>query len=193
MRSIHGLVLLFAGLAVVSGALAACGDDTTPTSTDDSTGTTDDGDSADGDSADDGAADDGDTGDGSADEPMGGPYPVADLNIDYSHDDGTAFSYRIVCLGDTATLSGDHKGITDSGACLALADPDVQQRLVEGPPSDRMCTEQYGGSDVAVITGLIDDQPVDTRADRTDGCGISEWEDLLAAILPPAIGVQPDS
>ncbi len=124
----------------------------------------------------------------SSEAPIGGPYPVADLSIVVEHPDRDTIEYRLSCLGDTATITGD-VDIDEQAACLALASPDVVSRLVEGPPADQICTEQYGGPDVATITGTIDEQPVDTTVDRTNGCGISDWDELLADLLPPAVGV----
>ncbi|MFN3217785.1 MAG: hypothetical protein ACE367_14925 [Acidimicrobiales bacterium] len=173
-------VLLLALALLTTAVLAAgCGDDDETVSTGDP-------------AADDGAATDDDAtdGDGDGDEPIGGgPYPIADLNITYEHpEEGVSFTYRITCLGDTATITGDVE-LDESTACLALAEPEVQTRLIEGPPADQVCTEQYGGPDVAVITGTLDEQPVDTTVDRTNGCGISTWDDLLGAVLPNPIGV----
>lgn len=123
------------------------------------------------------------------DEPIGGgPYPVADLEVVVEHPDRETISYRITCLGDTATITGD-VDLDEQAACEALAQPDVQQRLIEGPPADQVCTEQYGGPDTATITGTIDETPVDTTVDRVNGCGISDWDDLLTDLLPPAVGV----
>ena len=51
-----------------------------------------------------------------------------------------------------------------------------------------MCTEIYGGPDVATITGDIDGAPVDTTVDRANGCGIDDWDTVLAGLLPPAVG-----
>lgn len=174
-------VLLLALALLTAAVLAAgCGDDDETVSTGDPAvddGTATDGEPADGEPAD-------------GDEPLGGgPYPIADLNIAYEHpDEGVSFTYRITCLGDTATITGDVE-IDERDACLALAEPEVQTRLVDGPPADQVCTEQYGGPDVAVITGTLDEQSVDTTVDRTDGCGISTWDDLLGAVLPNPIGV----
>jgi len=121
------------------------------------------------------------------DEPIGGgPYPVADLEVVVEHPDRETISYRITCLGDTATITGD-VDLDEQTACEALSLPEVQQRLIEGP-TDEICTEQYGGPDTATITGTIDETPVDTVVDRTNGCGISDWDDLLADLLPPALG-----
>lgn len=123
--------------------------------------------------------------------PLGaGPYPIADLTIAYEHPDGS-LDYGIGCQGDTATSSGDadQAGIDPTDACLAMGESDLAERLIEGPPADRICTEQYGGPDVATVTGTLDGQSVDTQFDRTNGCGIDEWDDLAAPILPPARGV----
>lgn len=123
------------------------------------------------------------------DEPIGGgPFPVADLEVVVEHPDRDTISYQITCLGDTATITGE-VDLDDQAACEALAREDVQRRLIEGPPADQICTEQYGGPDTATITGTIDETPVDTVIDRTNGCGISDWDDLLADVLPPAVGV----
>lgn len=118
--------------------------------------------------------------------PLGaGPYPIAHLIIDF--DDGsTAYQYEISCLGDTATVINDESGVNDGAACLALAELSVQARLTT-PPTDQLCTSEYGGPETAHITGTINDVTVDTTIDRTDGCGISAWNNLLSAILPTPV------
>lgn len=115
--------------------------------------------------------------------PLGaGPYPIAHLIIDFD-DTTTAYQYEISCLGDTATVINDESGVNDGQACLALAEFDVQARLTN-PPTDQLCTSEYGGPETAHITGTINEVAVDTTIKRTDGCGISDWGNLLAAILP---------
>lgn len=123
--------------------------------------------------------------------PLGaGPYPIAELDILVEHPDLDApLNYQVVCLGDTATVLGDPVEVVDQDACATLARPEVVDRLVAGPAEDRICTEQYGGPDTATITGTIDDQPVDTVVDRVNGCGIADWDELLAGLVPPALGV----
>ncbi len=125
--------------------------------------------------------------------PIGGPFPVADLTVTITHPDRDTVEYRVVCLGDTATVTPiavpAGLAIDEQAACTVLADAGVQQRLVEGPPDDEICTQQYGGPDLAAIVGSLDDQSVDTTVDRVNGCGISTWDRLLAGFLPPAVGV----
>lgn len=117
---------------------------------------------------------------------------TADLTIQYEHSEAdVAFEYGIECGPDSNALTGaaEQAEIDASAACEALDDAAVVERLVDGPPDDQVCTEIYGGADVAGITGSVSGQDVDATVDRTNGCGIADWDDLLDPILPPAIGV----
>lgn len=187
-------------------SLAACGDDGAPVDaggspTDDTTttgDTTTDDDTTDDttadttdDTTDDPAgapADDG-TGDGTPPPLGGGPYPIATLEVTVTHPEADpALTYTISCLGDTATITPAVDGLDERSACERLADPETKALLVDGPPDDRICTEIYGGPDEAEIRGTIDDQPVDTVITRNNGCGIDDWDNVLAGVLPAAIG-----
>jgi hypothetical protein len=120
-----------------------------------------------------------------AEEPLGaGPYPIADLTVTVQLDQDTdATTYRLACLGDTATVTGDVAA--DAAAlCLALDDLPVRDRLVDDVPEDRACTMQFGGPELATLTGTIDGARVDVELDRTNGCGIGDWT-LLSPLLPP--------
>jgi hypothetical protein len=123
------------------------------------------------------------------DLPTGGPYPIADLTVTVEHPDADTIEYQISCLGDTASVIGVDI-ISAEAACIRLAEPMVESRLVSPPlPGERVCTDIYGGPDIARIEGTLNDQAVNTTIDRTNGCGISDWDNLLVGILPPAIGV----
>lgn len=120
------------------------------------------------------------------DEPLGaGPYPIADLTITYDHPDTGTVKYQVVCLGDTATLLGDVDGVRDQSACMALANDAAQARLINGVPTDQVCTEIYGGPETAKITGTLDGNTIDTDAHRNNGCGIDDWDNVLTGLLPP--------
>ncbi len=119
--------------------------------------------------------------------PLGaGPYLVADITVAI-HPNGidtpATANYRLSCLGDTATVSGDAPNSAPQ-MCLALSQPDARDLLINGAPTDRMCTEIYGGPDVAVFTGRLDGRTIDFTADRVNGCAINDWNTTLGDLLP---------
>jgi hypothetical protein len=44
------------------------------------------------------------------------------------------------------------------------------------------CTQQYGGPEEARMTGTLEGRPVDVTVDRTNGCGIADYDALFAAL-----------
>ena len=46
------------------------------------------------------------------------------------------------------------------------------------PPTDRLCAQIVGGPETAEITGRIGATSIDVTVDRTDTCGIAQWERL---------------
>ncbi|MFF0287775.1 SSI family serine proteinase inhibitor [Streptomyces sp. NPDC005262] len=50
-------------------------------------------------------------------------------------------------------------------------------------PADAMCTQQFGGSATARVTGTWRGQHVDAPFDRTNGCEIARWN-TLRPVLP---------
>jgi hypothetical protein len=76
----------------------------------------------------------------------------------------------------TWTLRCDPPGGTypdPEEACDQL--DDVDQPFVE-TAADAICTEQYGGPQLASIQGVYRDEGVSTRFDRTNGCEIARWD-----------------
>ena len=106
----------------------------------------------------------------------------ADLTILIARPYADSVSYGLVCGPAGASLEGDPE-IDPARACSALSEAAVRQRLLEGPPAERACTLIYGGPEQAFITGTLDGAPVDARVSRDDGCGIADWEQLLADLL----------
>ncbi len=121
--------------------------------------------------------------------PAAGADVIANLDITVTPPSRDPITYTIACLGDTFTITPQVEGLDAVTACIRLSETEVIDRLVSGAPQDQICTEIYGGEDVATITGTIDDLTVDTAVDRTNGCGINDWDMLLAGILPRAVGV----
>ncbi|MDH4076363.1 MAG: hypothetical protein OEW29_10545 [Acidimicrobiia bacterium] len=160
---------LAAGAAslLFSLALAACGSDSEPTSADTATSPNDPG----------------------ANGPLGGGAgAIGTVEIEITRPDTDPVRFTIGCMGDTFPVTPEVEGIDGATACTRLGEAEVLARLTEGPPADRTCTEIYGGPDVATITGELNGEAIDTTVDRTNGCGIADWDDLLAGVLPPSKG-----
>jgi hypothetical protein len=175
------------GLAVIL-PVAACGSDA------DDTVTGDDG-AAGGTDAPAGDAGGDPTGDAGDDTSLPPPIGAGDgavigtIDIVVTHPDAEPVSYSIGCLGDAFPVTPEVEGVTGDAACERLADPAVLDRLVNGVPAGQACTEIYGGPDVAEITGELNGEAIDASIDRANGCGMNDWDELLADVLPPAIGV----
>ncbi|MEC7672657.1 MAG: hypothetical protein VX525_03810 [Actinomycetota bacterium] len=121
------------------------------------------------------------------DLPLGaGPYPIADLSISFTDAAGNLAEYRLACLGDTASFTGDFPpGVDAAAACLSVATATARMLLDPDVMVDRMCTEIYGGPETAAIGGLLDGIEVDYEINRTNGCGIDDWERVFAGLIPP--------
>lgn len=115
-------------------------------------------------------------------------YPAARLEVTFEHPDVEPITYVVTCQEAGARVEG--ADLAAEAACAALSDLSVTSRLVDGPPQDQACPEIYGGPDTATIEGTIDGQEVSTVVDRTDGCGISDWDNLLGALLPAPRGAE---
>jgi len=123
------------------------------------------------------------------DQPLGGGIgAIGSVEITISHPETQPVTYTIGCFGDAFPVTPAMAGIDGATACERLAVPEVQDRLLNGP-SGQICTEIYGGPDEAHIVGEIDGQAVDAVIDRANGCGIDDWDQLLAGVLPLAKGV----
>jgi hypothetical protein len=71
----------------------------------------------------------------------------------------------------------------NAGACDFLRQSnEARTLLIEGPAPGRVCTEIYGGAEVADISGTLDGSRVGVAINRANGCGIADW-DLLRPIL----------
>jgi len=121
------------------------------------------------------------------DLPLGaGPYPIADLSVSFTDAAGNLAEYRLACLGDTAIFTGEvPPGVDAATACLSVATDTARMLLDPNVMVDRMCTEIYGGPETATVVGLLDDIEIDYEINRTNGCGIDDWERVFAGLVPP--------
>lgn len=120
-------------------------------------------------------------------DPGTGQGTKAELSVLIESPHRGSVSYRVRCGPDGPSLQGA-AGIDPSRACAALARPDVRERLIEGHDPQRACTMVYGGPERARISGTLDGRAVDATIRRNNGCGISDWDNLLSDILPDVAG-----
>lgn len=90
-------------------------------------------------------------------------------------DGGTTTTWHLTC----SPVGGDHP--TPAKACAVLA----EHGRTALPPvaADQMCTEIFGGSQTAHITGTWLGENIDVRLSRTNGCEIARWN-ALVGLLP---------
>jgi hypothetical protein len=50
---------------------------------------------------------------------------------------------------------------------------------------DMLCTQIYGGPQVALVTGMLDGRRLWARFQRRNGCEIARWSRLSPWLLPP--------
>lgn len=118
--------------------------------------------------------------------PDGGPFPNADLSFTVDLGDGSPISFGLTCVSDAIGSSGEDGSLDPVNACMSLTQAEVRDRLMTDQHLDRVCTEVYGGPEIAEITGTLDGTDVDTTITRNNGCGIDDWDRLLVDLLPPA-------
>ena len=87
--------------------------------------------------------------------------------------------FRLVAVQGTVSREST---LPDPEAALAAVERYGEDIFFPSPGPPRLCTQQYGGPQVAVVTGLFHGRPVDARFTRTDGCEIARWR-AMAPLL----------
>lgn len=78
--------------------------------------------------------------------------------------------------------------LPDPVAALAAVERFGEDIFFPQPGPPKLCTQQYGGPQVAVVTGSINGRPVNVTFRRTDGCEIARWR-----AMAPLLGGTPGS
>lgn len=73
-----------------------------------------------------------------------------------------------------------HSNLPDAHAALAAVEQFGEEIFFPVPRPDRICTQQYGGPQVAVVKGWFRGKEVHSHFSRTDGCEIARWKALAA-------------
>jgi hypothetical protein len=116
------------------------------------------------------------------------PDVTTELRITVDGGEFDEVVYAVRCGDDQRSIDPPVDGLTADRACQRLDDPETRTRLVEGPPEDQLCTQEYGGPQVARISGVLGDDTVEAVVTRLDGCEIDDWDRLLDGVLPDTIG-----
>ena len=85
---------------------------------------------------------------------------------------GTATNFTLVCQNGVPAAESQHPNA--AAACIAIKNnPAILSPVPAG--KDQTCTQQYGGPQVATVTGVVDGRPVQATFSLTDGCEIAAW------------------
>jgi hypothetical protein len=84
-------------------------------------------------------------------------------------------TYDLTC--DPA--GGEHPQPAQACDAIAAGGADI----FEEPPADQTCTQQYGGPQVATITGTYDGKDVEATFSRANGCEIDRWDELGTTVF----------
>ncbi|MEO5778955.1 MULTISPECIES: serine protease inhibitor [Arthrobacter] len=108
-----------------------------------------------------------------------GPYDV-DLTVRLTETPGAPErTFRLQASGGKPTGASN---LPDAAAALAAVErlgPDI---FFPRPGPPKMCTQQYGGPQVAVVTGWFLGRAVSSAFSRTDGCEIARWRSMAALL-----------
>ncbi|MEC5192745.1 MULTISPECIES: serine protease inhibitor [unclassified Arthrobacter] len=94
--------------------------------------------------------------------------------------------YLFQLAASDGTLAGGCT-LPDSAAALAAVAEHGEEIFFPKPGPPKMCTQQYGGPQVAVVTGWFLGREVHSRFSRTDGCEIARWR-AMAPLLGGVAG-----
>jgi hypothetical protein len=87
--------------------------------------------------------------------------------------DAAEYIFRLVANDDGPTVGSS---LPDPVAALAAVEKHGEAIFFPKPGPPKLCTQQYGGPQVAVVSGTFHGRPVESVFSRTDGCEIARWK-----------------
>ncbi len=97
---------------------------------------------------------------------------------------GPAWTFRLQASGGALT---DGSNLPDAAAALDAVERFGAEVFFPQPGPPKMCTQQYGGPQVAHVTGWFHGRQVNSAFSRTDGCEIARWR-AMAPLLGGVAG-----
>lgn len=108
------------------------------------------------------------------------PRDTVDLAITLREDpDAGEYVFRLVAAGGVVL---DGSTLPAPAAALAAVERFGEDIFFPKPGPPRLCTQQYGGPQVAEVTGTFHGRRVRAVFRRTDGCEIARWNSLSALL-----------
>lgn len=117
---------------------------------------------------------------GTASPGAGSPHDV-DLTIRLTEAPG-APEYSFHLVSDDGGGPSAASTLPDPAAALEALRLHGEEVFFPQPGPPRLCTQQYGGPQVAVVTGRFRGRDVHSEFSRTDGCEIARWR-AMAPLL----------
>jgi len=85
---------------------------------------------------------------------------------------GTPTNFTLVCQNGVPAAESQHPNA--AAACIAIKNnPSILSPVPAG--KKQTCTQQYGGPQVATVTGVVDGHQVQATFTLKDGCEIAAW------------------
>jgi len=95
-------------------------------------------------------------------------------------DTGAPSNFTLVCQNGVPAAESQHPNA--AAACAALKNnPAI---ISPRTATARACTQQYGGPQQSIVTGVVDGRSVEANFSLRDGCEIADWnaaKDVLGA------------
>lgn len=103
------------------------------------------------------------------------PAPDFDLTVTLTEaPGGPAHVFTLVCHSGRLAEST----VPDPAGAVAAVERFGERIFFPTPGPPKLCTQQYGGPQVAVVTGHFGGRSVHSRFSLTDGCEIARWRAL---------------
>lgn len=103
------------------------------------------------------------------------PAPDFDLTVTLTEaPGGPAHVFTLVCHSGRLAEST----LPDPAGAVAAVERFGERIFFPTPGPPKLCTQQYGGPQVAVVTGHFGGRSVHSRFALTDGCEIARWRAL---------------
>jgi hypothetical protein len=115
-----------------------------------------------------------------------GAEPSVRLTVSFARDAGPRQVAHLRCTGARASADGFLRSVGAARACRHARR--IAAFLARRPARGRACTQIFGGSERARVTGRIGARRIDRRLSRTDGGRIADDDRVVPLVPRPSRG-----